>query len=200
MEAGIALQQLLVARGRSVPMPASNAEIVSLLLHLDESTRARALVVEFPPGFIRLKAGRYEVGEEFYVLSGELELNGQRIKAGDWCWVPLNALRTSFASPRGAVVYAWFSGRNDFVPAPNEPAPTPSTIRSRPIADVGGGLELRTGSGDSGPSRSAVIAAGAEIFGPCQVLDLATTVWSRLGRDEVTHAGSAGTLVRWDTT
>ncbi len=193
------LPERLAASGRPVPMPFSTGEIVSLLLHLDEITRARSLVVEFPPGFRRLEAGRYTVGEELFVLSGALELDGRTIKAGDWCWVPADALRTGFGSTRGAITYAWFSGRNDFVPAPSERTPTRSRIRSHPLANAGGKLVLRDGRDDSGPGRSAVISAGEEMIGAGEVLDLASYVWARLAHNQKIHAGSAGVLMRWDT-
>lgn len=196
----VALPARLAASGRSVPMPASNAEIISLLLHLDDSTRARSLVVQFPPGFARLEAGRYAVGEEFLVLTGALELDGRTLESGDWCWVPPGALRAGFGSKRGAVVYAWFSGRNEFVPAPGEPAPMPSSIRSRRIVDRNAGLVLRTGTGHSAPGRSAVLVAGEQIMGPAEALDLGTAVWSRLKHAEWARVGSAGALVRWDPT
>lgn len=191
----MALPARLARGGRPVPMPASNAEIVSLLLHLDEGTRARSLAVQFPPGFARLEAGRYAVGEEFLVLTGALELDGRTLGAGDWCWVPPGALRGGFGSERGAVVYAWFSGRNDFVPAPDEPAPAHSPIRSQRLADA---LVLRDGTGDAGPGRSAVLEAGESFMGPAEALDLGTAVWSRLEQHQSARVGAAGALVRWD--
>lgn len=193
-----ALPDRLASEGRSVPMPSSNAEIVSLLLHLDSATRARSLVVQFPAGFARLEPGRYTVGEEFYVLTGALHLNDRQLSAGDWCWVPPSALRAGFRSEQGAVVYAWFSGRNDFVPASNEQDSDESGVLSGQLTGAAADLVLRDGAGSSGPGCSALLKTDTPVTGPAEIFELDSCRWSRLEPLQTHRVEGSAALVRWD--
>lgn len=194
----VTLPDRLAREGRLVPMPASNAKIASLLLHLDADTRARSLVVQFPAGFARLQPGRYAVGEEFYVLSGALRLNDRELVSGDWCWVPPGALRSEFVSEPGALVYAWFSGRNDFLPASGGQRDTEPSLRSRRLTDTTADLMLRDGEGAAGSGSSALLTAGAPVSGPVEMLELDTCHWSRIEPQRSSNVEGSRALVRWD--
>lgn len=185
---------LLASSGRPVPMPDASSDVRSVLLHRDPVTRARTLAVEFPSGFTRPVAGRYQVGEEVVVLAGELRLTRLPLAAGDWAWLPAGLLREDFSSPGGCLVLAWFSGPADWQRAPREhrqgpPARTePLGTRPRP---------LRGGAAGDGPGRSALVAAGAEVTGPAELLSLADSGWRWLPAGQRQAAGPGLAFARW---
>ena len=193
---GGSVTDLLAKAGRPVPMPDANCEIFSVLLHRDERTRARTLVVRFPAGFSRTAAGRYQAGEELLVLSGELCLAGLRLIAGDWAWLPPRLLRRDLSAEHGALVYAWFSGGNDWEPSEEDYRGPPArtvpvgVIRAEPRKLRGGGV------GD-GPGSSATVAAGRPVAGPAELLDLSTFAWTRIEADERHVTGPGPAFVRW---
>lgn len=188
---------LLATAGRPVPMPDANSEVRSVLLHLDEQTRARTLAVEFPPGFSRPVPGRYQAGEEVLVLTGELDLAGMTLAAGDWAWLPPGLLRCNLSCSPGAAVYAWFSGRASWQRSDGDAPPGPPA-RSESLRDGRAQPRpLRAGSTGDGPGSSAVVAAGTEVAGPAELLDLADFEWHRLTGGQRRLAGPGPALVRW---
>ena len=93
-----------------VPMPDANAGVRLAALQPAGADQFLAMV-QFPPGWQRLRDGHYTVDEEFFVLSGDLRINSQR-----WCdqqhgFVPANTLRTETRSVGGCTAYARFHGR-----------------------------------------------------------------------------------------
>lgn len=195
LSSGLVLD-LLAAAGRSVPMPDANSEVRSALLHRDEQTRARTLVVEFPPGFCRPVAGRYQAGEEFLVLAGELDLAGRKLVAGDWAWLPPGVLRRNFSSVPGAIVYAWFSAGNEWQASDEELPCPPMRTESLGLGQAAPRSLRSTAAGD-GPGASAVLALGTEVVGPAELLDLASFEWRRLAAGESWLTGPGPALVRW---
>ena len=189
--------ELLAASGRNVPMPGASGPIRSVMLHLDERTRARTLAVEFPAGFARPVAGRYRAGEELLVLSGELELDGMRLEPGDWAWLPPGLLRRRLSSRGGAVVYAWFSAGNDYEPSDRSLPGCPPARSERVGTGDASSRPLRDGGRGDGPGRSAIVSAGEEVTGPADVLMLDSLAWSRLEAGDRVLTGPRSAFVRW---
>ncbi len=93
---------------REVPMPGANLGLE--LVPLASSGETFAILGRFPAGFDRPTPGGYYGAEEFLVLDGYLELEGQRYSRGDLTFVPANFLRTQMIAPEGCTVLAWFGG------------------------------------------------------------------------------------------
>lgn len=195
LSSGGSIIDLLATAGRSIPMPDANRDVRSVLLHRDAQTRARTLAVDFPAGFARPVAGRYQAGEEILVLSGELNLAGMRLTAGDWAWLPPRLLRRDFSSGPGVVVYAWFAGGNDWQRSAEELPGPPA--RTQAVAGQAVPRRLRGDADGDGPGSSAIVAAGEEVTGPAELLDLTTFGWTRIeaGQRQLTGPGAA--FVRW---
>jgi hypothetical protein len=191
------IMDLLTVAGRSVPMPAANTAIKSVLLHRDES-RARTLAVHFPAGFSRPALGRYQAGEELLVLAGALSLAGLRLEAGDWAWLPPELPRTGLSSERGAIVYAWFSAGNDWEACDDSYDGPPARMVPVGLVDPAP-RQLRGASAGDGPGSSAIVAAGQEVTGPAELLDIATLAWARIEADEQHRTGPGQALVRWNS-
>lgn len=197
---------LLASAGKPVAMPDGSSKITSVLLHRDPVTRARSLAVEFPPGFARVAAGRYQAGEEVVVLAGELLLGTVTLRSGDWAWLPPGLLRRQMSAPSGCTVYAWFSGPAQWTRCEEQQRPghqpdsglvhserlRSESLRGRPRS-------LRGGSPADEPGRSALVAAGELVSGPAELLSLDDVIWRRLSDGESRAAGPGHTLVRWDS-
>ncbi|WP_296601403.1 hypothetical protein [Nocardioides sp.] len=76
----------------------------------------RRILGRFPAGFERSVPGGYLAAEEFVVLDGELELEGELFGRGTLSVVPAGYPRTHMRSPQGALVLAWFGGLPEFLP------------------------------------------------------------------------------------
>lgn len=108
------------------------------------------LLVRFPPGWERPGDGHYEVIEEVLFLVGSFEMTGERYEAGDHTWFPARYPRSATRSPSGALAWAWFSGRNDWIegPAAGHGQSLPRATRRRwtdqePVAIAGLGRDVR---------------------------------------------------------
>lgn len=93
---------------REVPMPGANLGLE--LVPLASSGETFSILGRFPAGFDRPTQGGYFGAEEFLVLDGYLELEGQRYSRGDLTYIPANYLRTTMQAPEGCTVLAWFGG------------------------------------------------------------------------------------------
>lgn len=194
---GGSLIDLVAKSGRSVPMPDANSGVRSVMLYRDDRTRARTLTVKFPAGFSRHEAGRYPAAEELLVLSGELDLAGVPVRAGDWGWLPLGVLRRGMSSRSGAVVYAWFSDRPDWERS-TEDLPGPP-VRTERVGGANATARRLRGGGIAGdePGSSAIVAPGNEVIGPAELLDLTSYCWTHLGAGERQQTGPGPAFVRW---
>ena len=72
-------------------------------------------MVQFPPGWTRLHAGHYAVDEEFFVLSGDLHINGMCWHSQQYGFVPADTLRQETRSVGGCTAYARFHGNPRWV-------------------------------------------------------------------------------------
>lgn len=91
-------------------IPDGSAPVRLHRLHLDRASNASVSLVEFPVGWSRAASGSYAVAEEFVLLAGALEMNGQRHEPGDWAFVPAGARRADTRAAAGALALAWFGG------------------------------------------------------------------------------------------
>jgi hypothetical protein len=99
---------------REAPMPGASPVSMALLPKLpDDAFRA---FVRFPAGWSRPGVGHYAVAEEFFVLEGELGLNGRTWKAGELAWIPAWTRRENLESASGCLVFAWFGGTPRWLP------------------------------------------------------------------------------------
>ena len=186
---------LLARNGSSVPMPGAELQIRSLMLHLDQRSRARTLVVEFPPGFTRNESGYYPCGEEVLVLAGRLHVAGLILGLGDWAWLPPGMLRRGLQSEDGATVYAWFSGRNDWNPS-EEGQSNFSARRVQLGLSAATPGPLRGGKNGDAQGASAVERPGAHIAGPAEILNLERLTWRMVDNCDTAVAGPGPSLVR----
>lgn len=92
-----------------VPIP-DGQPLVSIAQLLVESDGAFWALVRFPPGWARPVAGHYQHEERFWILDGELEMNGRRYPAGEGETVPAGGERAQTATPAGALAVVRFGG------------------------------------------------------------------------------------------
>lgn len=93
---------------REVPMPGANLGLE--LVPLASAGETFTILGRFPAGFDRPTPGGYFGAEEFLVLDGYLEIEGQRYVRGDLTYIPASFLRTTMQAPEGCTVLAWFGG------------------------------------------------------------------------------------------
>lgn len=93
---------------REVPMPGANLGVD--VVPLASSGDTFAILVRFPVGFERATPGGYFCAEEFVVLDGFVEIEGQRYSRGDLTYIPASFLRTAMRTPEGCTAIAWFGG------------------------------------------------------------------------------------------
>ncbi|MEO7937843.1 MAG: hypothetical protein ABIR55_04410 [Burkholderiaceae bacterium] len=90
-------------------MPDANASAQLATLQPAGADQFLAMV-QFPPGWTRLHAGHYAVDEEFFVLSGDLHINGLFWHSQQYGFVPADTLRLETRSVGGCTAYARFHG------------------------------------------------------------------------------------------
>jgi hypothetical protein len=77
-------------------------------LSRDEKTGGCSALIRYPPGWHREGPEHLGVAEEFYVLSGMLEINGKQFGFDHYGYVPAGCTRGSMSAPQGAVVLTFF--------------------------------------------------------------------------------------------
>jgi hypothetical protein len=92
-----------------MPMPDANAGVRLAFLEPAGADQFLAMV-QFPPGWTRLHAGHYAVDEEFFVLSGDLHINGLCWHSQQYGFIPADTLRLETRSVGGCTAYARFHG------------------------------------------------------------------------------------------
>ena len=107
-------------------MPGGSGPVEIALLPRLADNAFRAFV-RFPRGWSRAEAGYYEVPEEFFVLEGELGLNGRTFGRGGYAWIPAWQERRDLKSATGCLVFAWFGGAPRWIAgAPPQAASPPA--------------------------------------------------------------------------
>ena len=89
---------------------APEGELFSKRLSLDVATGAQTALVKLGPGFRVTEPGVASVGEETYVLSGELIVGDDRLGPEFFYSRPAGYVRGPVASPEGCVLYSSFDG------------------------------------------------------------------------------------------
>jgi hypothetical protein len=151
------VHDLLAVGGRpgadwlTTTIPGSSPPVSLQRLHLHRGTKASLSLVRFPAGWARPGVGHYDVGEEFAVLSGVLEVSGIAHRPGDVVYLAPGTRRRDSAAADGVLALAWFSGPPQWHTEPDDgcvelpggyagpPAAGPLRTAS---AEVGGGSEL----------------------------------------------------------
>lgn len=144
----------------TLTLPDSSPAVGFSRLGGDPESGAFAALVHFPVGWTRPAPGHYLVDEELLVLEGELRMSTATYRVDDFAHLPAGYLRDDSATPGGALVIAFFSGRAEWVrgPAIGEPSsdsvvqplnwrevpPRASSVaaRSRPLGTAGGAATL----------------------------------------------------------
>ena len=154
---------------RQVPMPGANLGLD--IVPLPSPADRLSILGRFPVGFVRDTPGGYLHGEEFFVLSGFLEIHGVRYRPGTLTYIPAGFLRNDMAAPEGCSVLAWFAGPATFR-APEELPATDEAIRSVDLRTSEPGLVLATPHSKWSLASYEDWPEGAEGF------DLAGTGWA----------------------
>lgn len=68
-------------------------------------------LVRFPAGWRRPPSGHYQHEEQFWIIEGELLMNGRRYPAGAGEIVPAGGIRADTSAPGGALAVVRFGGR-----------------------------------------------------------------------------------------
>ncbi|MSO65532.1 MAG: DUF4437 domain-containing protein [Alphaproteobacteria bacterium] len=94
----------------------ARADVDAKVLSVDTTAGDCSVLVRFPAGWSRPSPEVLAVDEEFYVLDGELEINGRRYGPDTYAHLPGGYRRLTQAAPSGAVLLAFYSGRIDTAP------------------------------------------------------------------------------------
>lgn len=89
------------------------------VLSVDDDSGECSLLVRYPPGWQRTGSEFLSVDEEFFVLDGDISLNGNAHTKHFYAFLPAGYPRQDFRTEKGAVVLTFFSAR------PNEQAGAP---------------------------------------------------------------------------
>lgn len=87
----------------------ADADVDLVELHRDPLTRARSLLVRFPPGWRRPGPGCYPCAEEVLVIEGAITVSGTTVRAGEYAFFPPYVTRRASRSTSGCLALAWFS-------------------------------------------------------------------------------------------
>lgn len=94
---------------KEVPIPDGEPAVAVARLR-DEAGGAYWTLVRFPPGWSRPVTGHYLVDEEFWVIEGDLEMNGIAYAPGAGAQVSAGTPRSATRSADGALTLARFAG------------------------------------------------------------------------------------------
>jgi len=93
-------------------------EVETRTLSVEDDGSAATVLIRYPAGW-RDGTGHHLAGlEEFLVLEGELEVNGERYGPQHYAALPAGYMRHSMAAPQGAVVLSMLHARPDPLPGP----------------------------------------------------------------------------------
>ena len=83
-------------------------DVLVRTLSLDGDTGGSSLVIRYPPGWHRKGPERVASDEEFFVLSGDLEINGVVYDSLGYAFLPAGHTRMISSSKEGALVVTFF--------------------------------------------------------------------------------------------
>lgn len=85
------------------------------LLSRDQVTGACTALMRYPPGWSRLGPEHIRADEEFFVLEGELEMDGEVYRADSYAFLPAGWTRRAMVSRPGCVLLAFYSAEPQLV-------------------------------------------------------------------------------------
>ncbi len=88
--------------------------VQSKTLSVDDEKGSASVLVRYPPGWVQPGPGYLNADEEFFVLEGSLDINGQSYGEYGYAHLPAGYSRQSFTSRTGAVAVTFFSGEPDW--------------------------------------------------------------------------------------
>jgi anti-sigma factor ChrR (cupin superfamily) len=100
--------QLLPWQPMNADSPRPGAEGKSL--SIDQASGASSSIIAYPGGWRMPGPHVLLCDEEFYVLRGALDINGNRYEAGDYAYLPSTYPRDSMVSRAGCEVLTFFEG------------------------------------------------------------------------------------------
>ncbi len=83
-------------------------DVESKILSIDEAGTDSTCIVRYPAGWSRSEPEHMTAHEEFLVLDGEIEINGQRYPKHSYAFLPAGHLREKASAVRGAVLLTMF--------------------------------------------------------------------------------------------
>ena len=101
---------------RRIPPGAARPDAEYKYLSRDPETGACTCLIRYAPGWARLADEALNASEEFYVLEGEIEINGICFSADHYGQVPRGLMRNSMSTLRGAVVLTFLDARPELMP------------------------------------------------------------------------------------
>lgn len=101
---------------RRIPPGAARPDAEYKYLSRDADTGACSCLIRYPAGWARLADETLDAAEEFYVLDGEIEINGERFAADHYGNLPRGLPRHSMSTRCGAVVLTFFDAEPLFAP------------------------------------------------------------------------------------
>lgn len=99
-------QQLPWRKGE---LPGPYGELECKVLSRDAETGSCSVILRYPPGWTRPEAEHLSAAHEFYVLDGNLSLNGEEHPFDSYAYLPAGTTHEKVFSERGAVVLTFFS-------------------------------------------------------------------------------------------
>jgi len=82
------------------------------LSHDSKKTRAVTVVFHFPPNWSMTQPHYVNSDQEFFVLDGELEINGTLYRRGDYAYLPAGLAHTCRSSGPGATLLNFYEGEH----------------------------------------------------------------------------------------
>jgi len=113
---------------RRIGQAAARPDAEYKFLSRDEETGACSTLIRYPPGWRIEGDHSIAAAEEFYVLDGTLEIDGQSYSHDSYGYFPAAMPHQSFAAPQGAIALTFF----DREPTPVTPGD--AALRDRCIA------------------------------------------------------------------
>lgn len=85
------------------------------MLSRDADTGACSALMRYPPGWSREGPEHIRADEEFFVLDGSLEMDGEIYEADSYAFLPAGWTRNSMASKSGCVLIAFYNREPELV-------------------------------------------------------------------------------------
>jgi anti-sigma factor ChrR (cupin superfamily) len=105
---------VLIARSAEVPWRPMFDGVACKLLHTDRIRRYSTSLVRMDPG-ARLPRHRHDDVEELYILSGDLSVSGEVVRAGDYCRANPDTVHDESFSETGCLFLLMASHQNEML-------------------------------------------------------------------------------------